>query len=189
MSTFSIGQMATLGGGAMQAYGSVRQGNYARDAAYTNAGIMDEQEANRLWSGTLKEDMTRYQARQVIGEQLASGAQSGVGLSGSRLDLLRQSYNNVESDTAAIRTDSLIDATGLKNQATLERWYGDQAQSAGRWGAIGAGLNTFAALNSMTDVTDPQSGRLFKTGADTKSKTSFTGQMLKTNAYARRGRF
>ena len=186
---FSVGALLTAAGGAAQAYGSVRQGNYARDAAYTNAGIMDEQAANRLRAGTLREDMTRYQARQVIGEQLAAGGESGVGLSGSRLDTLRQSYDNLESDTAAIRTDSLIDATGLKNQAILERWYGDQAQSAGRWGAIGAGLNTFAALNSTTDVTDPQSGRLFKADAQEKYKPSFTSRMLKTNSYARRGRF
>lgn len=161
----------------MQAYGSVSQGRYARDAAYTNASIMDQQAANRLRAGTLREDMTRYQARQVIGEQLAAGGESGVGLSGSRLDMLRQSYNNLESDTAAIRTDSLIDATGLKNQAILERSYADQAYTAGKWGAIGAGLNTFAALTSMNDPT-AVSGKMSK-------ESPISSRLLKTGSYAR----
>ncbi|RUS66587.1 hypothetical protein CUZ56_01867 [Saezia sanguinis] len=170
----------TLVSGAMQAYGALSQGRSAREAGRANARILEEQANNRLRASTVRGDVLRSQARQVIGEQLAAGAQSGVGLSGSRLDMLRQSYDNLEADVAAVHTDAQIDATGLRNQATVQRWEGDQAYKAGKMGALTAAVNTGVSLYSLFDSVKPVKDQFKKNSAQSAgSKTSKYPAMTK----------
>lgn len=130
-----------LAAGAVSAIGSIRQGNAANAAAQANAQAL-KQRADAVRSATVgREEMQRAQARQVVGEQVAAGAESGGMLAGSNLDLLRQSMFNAEMDALNIRYQGLTEGTSLENEARLERFRGRQARTAGYLSAVGSILS------------------------------------------------
>ncbi len=114
--------------GATQAIGAIVAGNaqaaqynaQAQAAAY-NANIQRQQSSAVAQQTSAREDLQRRQARQIIGRQVAAGAESGVNITtGSASDLLRQSLYDAEMDALNIRYEGEINRVGLLNQAALK---------------------------------------------------------------------
>lgn len=183
--------MATMAAsGGMQAISAVGQGKHANAAAQMEAENYERQARNRMFLESQQEDRLRTNARHVIGKQLAVGAQSGVGLTGSRLDLLRESYNNMESDVADMRTDALLDYTGLNNQASVSRWEGEQAAKAGKINAVSTALTTVGNIGTYlgglkTEKPEvPKAGKAkqFKPNSITEGLMGSSKNIAKVNA-------
>jgi uncharacterized protein YqfA (UPF0365 family) len=126
---------------AIGAIGSISQGNAARKSAEYNANVMQRQAETTRSQGLAREEVQRAQARQQIGKQLAAGAESGVGLSGSSLDLLNASMLDSEMDAMNIRYERDLNATGLLNQAALTRADGKAKRNASYLSAAGSLLS------------------------------------------------
>jgi|GEM_PF-2676182 len=134
---------------ATSAAGAISSGNQAKAAAESQANVADYNakvdvmkatEASRV--AGVQEDRQRQAARATIGMQLASSAGAGAGLNA---DLLRESFFNMESDSADIRYEGATRAAGLNESAMLgranavtQRQQGRAAQQAGYLSAAGS---------------------------------------------------
>jgi len=123
---------------AISAMSSVRQGQ-AQEAMANYQADQEKENAKQVAQITsTQEDEQRAKARQIIGSQIAAGAESGTQLNGSAADLLRQSLFNAESDAMQIRYEGNNRATGFLNQAKASQASGKSAKSAGYLSAAGA---------------------------------------------------
>lgn len=137
---------------AVGAVGAMSSANSKNKAEQANAQISQQQAAVVEQQGTAREEMQRSNARSLIGEQLAVGAQAGTQLSGSRLDILNQSMYNSELDALNIRYDSTLQAQGLREQASIDKYTGNQFKQAGY-------------LNATSSLLSGASGYLNKGGS------------------------
>ena len=128
-------------GAAVSAVGLLSQADAQRKAANNNADLKNAAAAETSRQATLQIEQQRTRARSVIGQQLASTAESGTGLNGSNLDLLQQSLTNNELDSLNIRHGANLNAAGLTQQAGMDRAYGSNAQTGGYFSAAGTLLN------------------------------------------------
>ena len=182
-----------VAGGALQTYSAMSQGMSAYNASKQNAHMLEQQAKNHYRQASLDEDRMRRSAAQAIGEQLARGAQSGVALTGSRLDNLRYSYDNIERDAANIRTNAAIEGAGLENQARETRRQGKQAKKAGLLNAIMAGVSSVASAaasssgsTSGTENGGGKVGGLFGSIAGSMGQQSNTGYPILGQDYYNR---
>jgi hypothetical protein len=151
-------QAFMLIGGAMSALGAIQQANVqaanmeaqAKIARY-NATVNENNAKAAAEQASFKEDQQRRQFRQLQGQAIAGTAQSGVGFSGSPLDLLRQNEVNNELDNLVIRYEGQNQQNTFKSAAALDRMnagiYESNAKSAitGGYLSAGAGLLSSAA--------------------------------------------
>ncbi len=140
--------------GATQAIGAIAAGNaqaaqhnaQAQAAAY-NANIQRQQSSAVAQQTSAREDLQRRQARQIIGRQVAAGAESGVNITtGSASDLLRQSLYDAEMDALNIRYEGEINRVGLLNQASLSDWEGRVAKKNSKTAQRAGYLNAAVSL-------------------------------------------
>ena len=110
---------------AMSAVGAIKQGQQASAAEKSAANMADYKakvadiRTNQINTATgIQEDAQRAKARQAIGMQLASSGEAGAGLNA---DLLRQSIYGQDADTAAIRYEGALKASGQTDEAALQR--------------------------------------------------------------------
>lgn len=137
-----------LAGSAIGAVGAIRSGNAANNAAQANASMLRDQAQSTRMQALQREEMQRRHARQVVGQQVAASAESGGGLFGSNLDLLRESAFNAEMDALGIRYEGQTQATNMLNQATMESYAGKQRRTGGYLSAAGSLLNGTAGYIS-----------------------------------------
>lgn len=83
------------------------------------------------------EDAQREHARKVIGQQLAATSESGGGLTGSNLDLLNDSLYESELDSMNIRYEGELKASGLNDQAAINRSHASSTRTGGYLSAAG----------------------------------------------------
>ena len=140
--------------GAMQAVGAIAAGNaqaaqhnaQAQAAAY-NANIQRQQSSAVAQQTSAREDLQRRQARQIIGRQVAAGAESGVNITtGSASDLFRQSLYDAEMDALNIRYEGEMNRVGLLNQASLSDWEGRVAKKNSKTAQRAGYLNAAVSL-------------------------------------------
>ena len=140
--------------GATQAVGAIAQGNaqaaqydaQAQAAAY-NANIQRQQSSAVAQQTSAREDLQRKQARQIIGRQVAAGAESGVNITtGSASDLFRQSLYDAEMDALNIRYEGELNRVGLLNQAALSDWEGQVAKKNSKTAQRTGYLNAAVAM-------------------------------------------
>jgi hypothetical protein len=92
----------------------------AAQASQYNATVANQRADNTLLIANQNEEAQRRKARQIIGNQRAGLAESGIDMtSGTGLDLVTQSYTNAELDSQNIRYEGQLNAKGLRDQATL----------------------------------------------------------------------
>lgn len=112
---------------AMQAVGAIQQGNAAADnyrqqaaAADYNAAVSRNQaEAARIAS-TSEQTAQNRKARQMAGLQRAAAAQSGLGFTGSNLDVIERSETLAELDQLNLAYEGNLRANGFLAQADLD---------------------------------------------------------------------
>lgn len=126
----------------IEPWGQIQQGRQANAAAKSEANMLDfnakvaaiqQDQTNAI--GVNEVNQQRARARAIIGEQLAAGAQSGVGVNP---DLVRESIFNMEHDTSAIEYNTAAKAQGYsdsalmaQSNASITRARGKAAQQAG----------------------------------------------------------
>lgn len=118
-----------------------RAAEYNSTIAKQNSDIARSQTAG-------KEDLLRRKTAAILGEQRAAIGQSGLGLSGSMLDIYDESETNAEMDALNIRYEGELAARGYGNTANLENYYGDNAKRNAKQSMTGGYLGMAGSLLS-----------------------------------------
>lgn len=138
---------------AISAVGAISAGEAQADqqraaaaAAEYNANIQQQQAAAASSQASAREDLQRKQARDIIGRQMASTAESGSNLNGSAADLFRQSLFDAETDALNIRYEGELNRVGLTNQAALTRYEAGALREAASAASTSGYLSAAGAL-------------------------------------------
>lgn len=132
----TISTVASLAGTAVGAVGSILQGNAQEKAAGYQADLQRQQALDAKRRGSIAEGEQRTRTAQLIGKQRAAMGASGiVADEGSFGDLLAQSAEYGERDAQRLRANASREAWGLRTQAGLTEFQGQQAGQMGLWGA------------------------------------------------------
>ena len=134
----------------MSAYGTYAQGQAQKEQADYQAAIMDRnakvasmQAEDRQRTGQIEEKQMRLKNEQMIGQAKSDLSGSGVQIgTGSTLDVVSDQAAWSEWDVQQHRWDVAKDIWSIKNTASnysaqsgLYRMAGQNAESAGNWGA------------------------------------------------------
>ena len=164
--------------GATQAVGAIAAGNAQAaqydaqaQAARYNADIQRQQAEAVGQQTAAREDLQRKQARQILGRQVAAGAQSGVNITtGSAADVFRSSLYDAEMDALNIRYEGDLNRIGLINQASLSDWDAQVAKKNSR------SAQRSGYLNAATSLAGAAAGAYgSKTGAAAAGGSAGTG--------------
>lgn len=105
--------------------GPIIQGIGQFKASQANAAALDAQAWEDQQAAVQQEADLRMQAREAIGQQLASQFSGGIeGGTGSALDYLRESQINAALDVLRIRREGTVKAQTLRKQASATRTQG-----------------------------------------------------------------
>lgn len=133
-----IASVGSIFAGQQQARSAEVQADYDAQVAEQNRRIVLQQ------SGAA-EEMQRRRSRAMLSEQVAGVAESGLGMTGSALDLYNSSVQQAELDAMTVRYDGELRAAGLTQQAEQARTASKSAKSYGRTalltGILGAGAD------------------------------------------------
>jgi len=154
-STSTVATIATIVSAitaAAAAYASARNTQAAAkaqgEAAEYNATIAKQNSDIARSQTAGKEDLLRRKTAAILGEQRAAIGQSGLGLSGSMLDIYDESETNAEMDALNIRYEGELAARGYGNTANLENYYGDNAKRNAKQSMTGGYLGMAGSLLS-----------------------------------------
>jgi len=125
---------------AVSAAAAISQGQQAKAAADYNAKIDEQNAAITRQQAGQREEAFRSEARQTLGRQRAAFAESGTGLGGSNLDIIKDSALNLELDALNIRYQGELEARGLVEQAKITRLEGRQRRANAGLQAVGSVL-------------------------------------------------
>lgn len=127
---------------AVQAIGQIRQGQAANAAAKYNTAVANN---NATVAEQQSQSQAMVQGRRAMmqnGGLLANTAANGVEVGeGSPLDILSQSAANAEMDRQNIIYNGRVKAQSLRNQAQLDTFQGETAQTNGWMSAAGTLLS------------------------------------------------
>jgi len=145
---------------AISAIGAIQQGKAAEAQAEAqdqankyNARVKEIQAGVEREAAGRREEQQRRKARQVLGEQRAALAQSGIGMMGSALDIEEQSATAAELDALNIRYEGEMAAKGLLYDAEAEKFEGRANLAAGANAKKASYLKTGSAiLSGGTDI-------------------------------------
>lgn len=154
---------------AFQAMGAISQANSAADNYESQAAVNDYNAAvsrnnstAALSESAASQAAQRRRAREMLGEQRASTAQSGTGFGGTNADLLERSQTLAELDALNLAYEGDMKSRGYLQQAELEtmnaatnRRNASTAKRSGYLGAAGAVLNGFGKYGSGTQAPAP----------------------------------
>ena len=119
-------------GTALSAVSSIRQGNAAKASADLQAGVLQQQAASeRTRSAADERDFRANQSRVLAARRAAMGASGVSQASGSPLLVAEDFASEAELQALRIRGGGEIRATRAEQQAKLQRFQGQQAQTSG----------------------------------------------------------
>ena len=133
-----ISNAFTAGGGIVGAAGALVQGQMTSDSLNVQANYLDQQGQEAEAQG--KYDAFRQQliAGKKIGAGEAGYGAAGVSSnSGSALQVMQASNMNAELDRLNILHGADLKAINLQNQAALDRFGADSAETGAKWAAFG----------------------------------------------------
>lgn len=144
------------GSAALQAVGSIQQGNAAYASAQSQASAdlynaqANEQRAGQALDRSAQEEQAqRRGARSALGAARGAALESGVGVEGSAGLVYEQSVKNAELDALNIRYGGVLEAQGFREEAKMNRISAANALRAGKQartaGYIGAGTAVLQA--------------------------------------------
>jgi len=132
---YIIGTVVAAGGAIYSANAQQNESRYNRQVAERNATIVQQQAA-------VSEAAARRDARRAIGKAEAGyGASGVVGSEGSPLEVLQDSATEAELDALTIRYNGELGAMGYRDDATMARMRGSNAQTEGYFRAGSAILS------------------------------------------------
>lgn len=143
------GGAAALGGGIFGAIGSYMQGQSTGAQLDFNARqtLIDGQIAVQNAQDQAKQ--LRNQGRMLTGQQRTKYAISGVRMSGTPLEVMAKSIENVELDAINIKQQGIFAQQQAKIQSEFMKDQASQARTAGTIGAIGSLLGGGAGAAMM----------------------------------------
>lgn len=102
------------------------QGEFQKNAAYTNASYSDMQAEDAVYRGQKNAENYMKKVNQIQGKQTASLAAQGVDVaSGSAAKVQESTHNMGALDASTIRVNAYKEAFGYKTQAINQRLQGD----------------------------------------------------------------
>ena len=127
--------MAIVAGAGLQAIGQIGAGESAQAAASRNAELMRRQAELTQQQGVTRAIAQERRGRELLGKQRAAVGQAGIGWEGSAEDVMRESSTMAQLDAMSTFYESELQATALRNRASISEWEGKQARRASRVGA------------------------------------------------------
>lgn len=129
--------VASLAGTATAAKGQIDAGNAQRAAAYENAVLLEEDAKQSKVS--VADRISGYDliARRMYMKQRAGAAKSGVDMTGSPLDVMRESLDLAEKDVMSMYRAGEYESARYMRSAEIMRRTGSTAQAQSRWAAAG----------------------------------------------------
>lgn len=164
---------AGLLGGATSAFGSIAQGQAQKSAAEYNAKIASENAAQAKQNAAIAGQSGAEQAAQQslktraeVGAIKANQAAAGLDVnSGSAVDVRSSARELGELDALTVRSNAAKQAYGYQvqgineqAQSNLDRFEGEQAETAGDIGAASDLLNSFGSSASNWEKYQMSSG-------------------------------
>ena len=131
--------------GAVGAYSAARSQSQASEY---NATVASQRATVAMDQGNVNEEAQRRRGQMILGTQAAGAADNG-GLSGTNVDLLKQSATNVEMDALDIRYGAKLQALSAQDQEQLSRQQARDATTSG-WFNAGAAALTQAGNYGQT---------------------------------------
>lgn len=149
-----VGATAGLIGTGISAYGQYQQGKAQEAMARYNAKLSEQQAEQEGVVSAENARRRREMNRRRIGQIRASLAGSGVSLTeGSYLDAIGQTTSELELATLDDINQSRRRQEAYLNEATMQRWQGSQASSAGNIAAASTLFGGIANTGSnMYDI-------------------------------------
>jgi hypothetical protein len=143
--------LAALGfaSGAIGAFGSIYQGKMERAAREYNARLAERNASAVIEQSIREEKLVRIAGKKALGDIEADYAASGVAPS---YDVLAESAFNVEMDAMSTRYAGELQASNLKAEAVLSRFYGKAAQTASYFSAASQLLGGASAGYRFMDL-------------------------------------
>lgn len=127
---------SALASGGLTAYGQYKQGKDTQKMYDYNAKVAEEEAGVIRQGSILRSAQARKRMKSVIGSQAAGYASSGVELTGSPLDVMKDSISNAELDIAVDEYNSDIQAKQRESEARMYRYYGREARREGTTNAM-----------------------------------------------------
>lgn len=141
---------ASVLGGAISAQGQKAQAEAEAEAARRNALIARAAAGDALRRGQADSGLFRMHASQIIGQQQAMAAASGLeGTVGTPAALAGDSRLFSELDARMIRSNAAREAWGLRNQAAQFAAHAQAAKTAGNYAFWGTLLGSAGQASSI----------------------------------------
>jgi hypothetical protein len=145
------------------------------------------------------EEQQRRESRQLLGAGRAAIAQSGIAMTGSAADIMKQSATNAELDALNIRYAGTLERMSILNEIGMLNYEKDVVKMRGqqamrmRWGNAFAGLfggNASSGINSTTQGASKSGGYMKRDTPTIASLTKGSNRWAasKTGAYGGYGR-
>ena len=131
----------------MAAYGSYRQGQYAKRAGEYNAQIAERDAEMAAQKAEYDAEASTRKFKMLMGKQRALYSKSGVDISkGSPLLMLTLQAEEAERERQAIYYGGDVASQQERSRAEMSRFQGEEAAIAGR---IGAGSTFLTGLGNV----------------------------------------
>ncbi|MDT8902183.1 hypothetical protein [Anaeroselena agilis] len=137
------GTVAQMRAVKSQAEAQARAKEYEAQMLERNAQMVDRQATDAVERGAVEEGKVRKYGADVKAAQRAAIGANGLLASGSALDILAGTNEEIELDAATVRANAQrerwgfdVQAGDLRNQAKLARYGAQSARAAGSWGAM-----------------------------------------------------
>jgi hypothetical protein len=139
-----MAEAAAVAGPIIGAVGALRQGNSNASMGEYNAQIADQNAQTVVAQGAEQARRSLINSAKFMGHQEAGYAASGVS-GGSAEYVMRNTAAQGELNALTLKNNAAIKATAYRNEAALDRFRGDNARTAGYFGAASGLLRGAAA--------------------------------------------
>jgi hypothetical protein len=116
-----------VAGAAVSAMGAIAQGNAAKSAHQYNAKLREQDAQVALQQSSVDAWRVSQKGEQARGSYIANTGASGGSVEDA-MDALRMGISNAKLDEETVKYHGQLAATGLRNNAALERQSGEVAQ-------------------------------------------------------------
>lgn len=127
-----------IAGTALQAIGSIANGQQAAAIGARNADVLNQQADETARATVAREGVLRERNRESLSQQRVAMLQNGLDpASGSALFASSQAIRDAEMDALQLRYDGLMQSRAERIGASMERWKGQAAKRQSYFSAAG----------------------------------------------------
>lgn len=138
-----------IAGGAISAYGQLRQGMAAKKAAEFNAKVLAEKIKEIQFKAEITADKIRKKKRRVKGIQTVRYAAAGVKIEGTPLEVLADTATEFEQDLAMVDYNKRLAIAGIRMGIEEQQIAAEEAIAAATISAAGTMLGAAASAGYL----------------------------------------